>query len=172
MIGRRGFLAASSFGAAALAGGCGFHPIYGRGSAARMALPAVYVNLIANRNGQLLRQELQARLEFTDDAVAKRFTLSVAYSQVGQIVGVQSDNSVTRLRSVGIATWTLLPVDNATKKLAGGVVRSVDGYNIVDEQFFYQALSEEAVERRLATALADQIVIGLSVYFDKHPDKA
>jgi transposase len=51
-------------------------------------------------------------------------------------------------------------------------VRSVDGFNIVDEQYFYQNLSEEAAERRLADELADQIVIGLSVYFNKHPEKA
>ncbi len=172
MITRRTLFAAGAFGAAALSGGCGFHPIYARGSAARAALPAVYVKLIANRNGQLLRQALQTRLEGSNDTVAKRFTLSIGYAEAVQIVNVQADNSVTRLRSVGTATWTLLPVDNTTNKLAGGTVRSVDGYNLIDEQYFYQDLSEEAVQRRLAEALADQIVIGLSVYFDKHPDKA
>jgi LPS-assembly lipoprotein len=172
MITRRALFSAGAFGAAALTGGCGFHPIYARDSAARSALPAVFVKLIANRNGQLLRQALQARLEGTDDTVNKRYTLSVGYGENDQIVNVQADNSVTRLRSVGTATWTLLPVDNATNKLAGGTVRSVDGYNLIDEQYFYQDLSEEAVQRRLAEALADQIVIGLSVYFNKHPDKA
>jgi hypothetical protein len=51
-------------------------------------------------------------------------------------------------------------------------VRTVDGYNVVDSQFFYQNVEEEAAERRLADALSDQIVLGLSVYFDKHPEKA
>jgi LPS-assembly lipoprotein len=172
MITRRAILATAAFGAAGLACGCGFRPIYARGSAARAAMPAVYVKLIANRNGQLLRQALQARLEGSDDTVTKRYTLSIGYGETDQIVNVQADNSVTRLRSVGTATWALVPVDNSSNKLAGGTVRSVDGYNLIDEQFFYQDLSEEAVQRRLAEALADQIVIGLSVYFNKHPDKA
>jgi LPS-assembly lipoprotein len=172
MITRRRFLAAGACGAAALLAGCGFHPIYARGSAARGAMPEIYVNLLVNRNGQLLRQALQARLDGSDDAVAKRFTLSVAYGEAVQIVNVQADNSVSRLRNVGTATWTLSPADNATNKLASGTVRSVDGYNVVDEQYFYQNLSEEAAQRRLAETLADQIVLGLSVYFDKHPEKA
>jgi LPS-assembly lipoprotein len=172
MITRRGFVSAAAFGAASLCGGCGFHPIYARDAAARRALPAIYVNLLANRGGQLLRQALQARLDGTDDAVAKRFALTVAYGESLQVVNVQEDNSVTRLRNVGTATWTLLPYDGSAVKLAGGTVRSVDGYNVIDEQFFYQNLEEEAVERRLADALADQIVLGLSVYFDKHPKQA
>jgi len=172
MITRRQFFAGGALAAAGLSAGCGFHPIYARGSASRGAMPAVYVNLLVNRNGQLLRQALQARLEGSDDAVAKRFTLSVSYGEAVQIVNVQTDNSVSRLRNVGTATWTLFPANDTTNKLASGTVRSVDGYNIVDEQFFYQNLSEEAAERRLADALADQIVLGLSVYFDKHPEKA
>jgi hypothetical protein len=79
---------------------------------------------------------------------------------------------VTRLRNVGTATWSLFPSDGGTVKLAGGTVRTVDGYNVVDSQFFYQNVEEEAAERRLADALSDQIVLGLSVYFDKHPEKA
>jgi LPS-assembly lipoprotein len=172
MITRRHFLAGCACAPAALTAGCGFHPIYARGAASRGALPAIYVNLLVNRGGQLLRQALQARLEGADDAVAKRFTLSVGYAEAVQIVNVQQDNSVSRLRNVGTATWTLFPAGDATNRLAAGTVRSVDGYNIVDEQYFYQNLSEEAAERRLADALADQIVLGLSVYFDKHPEKA
>jgi LPS-assembly lipoprotein len=172
MITRRGFFAGAAFGAAGLCGGCGFHPIYARDAASRRALPSIYVNLLANRPGQLLRQALQERLDGTDDAVAKRFALTVAYTDAVQIVNVQEDNSVTRLRNVGTATWTLLPYDGSAVKLAGGTVRTVDGYNIIDEQYFYQNQEQEASEHRLADALADQIVLGLSVYFDRHPDKA
>jgi LPS-assembly lipoprotein len=172
MISRRGFFGVAAFGAAGFCGGCGFHPIYARDAAARRALPSIYVNLLVNRPGQLLRQALQAKLEGSDDAVAKRFSLTVAYAETVQLVNIQEDNSVTRLRNVGTATWSLFPSDGGTVKLAGGTVRTVDGYNVVDSQFFYQNVEEEAAERRLADALSDQIVLGLSVYFDKHPEKA
>jgi LPS-assembly lipoprotein len=163
MIARRGLV----LGLVAVTAGCGFHPLYGVHAPSGPELASIYVDLIPNRNGQLLRQALQARFEGTDSNVPKRYTLTVAYYEATQGVGVQENNFTTRNRSVGNATWILHPANNASDKLAFGVVRSVDGYNIIDEQFFYQDLSEDAVEHRLAEALADQIKLGLALYFEK-----
>ena len=165
MIGRRVAL----FGLASLTAGCGFRPVYGVGRPSQPALAAVYVNLIPNRSGQLLRQALQARLEGTSGDVPKRYTLSVTYFESVQGLGVQADNSTTRNRDVGNAVWTLTAADSPGLKLAGGGVRSVDGYNIIDEQFFYADLQEDQTQHRLAQALADKIVLAMSLYFDKHP---
>jgi hypothetical protein len=41
----------------------------------------------------------------------------------------------------------------------------VDGLNIFDAQYFAGDLENEAVTRRLADALADQITIQLAAYF-------
>ncbi len=172
MIGRRGILRLGSAGLAAAVSGCGFHPLFAPGGKQSAAMQAVYVDIIANRAGQLLRQALQQRLEGSDDDVAKRYTLSVQFSEAAETLGVQSDNSFTRQRDIGRATWQLYPLGNTASPLVKGNVRSVDGYNVIDEQYFYMDLSEEATQRRLAQALADQIVIGLGVYFGKHSDKA
>ena len=154
---------------AGMTAGCGFHPVYGEGQPGKAALAAVYVNIIPNRSGQLLRQALQAPLEGTSGDVPKRYTLGVGFFEAVSGLDVQADNSTTRNRTVGNATWSLRSADNPAVQLAGGSVRSVDGYNIIDEQFFYQDLEEDAAEHRLAQALADQIVLAMGVYFDKHP---
>ncbi len=151
-----------------LVAGCGFQPLYAIRPAQTASLAAVYVNIIPNRSGQLLRQALQSRLEGAASGVAKRYTLDVGYSESIQGIGVQSDNSTTRNRDVGNAVWSLHSSDNTAIQIAGGTVRSLDGYNIIDEQFFYADLSEDAAERRLAEALADQIVQGLAAYFGTH----
>ena len=151
--------------------GCGFHPLYTSQGLQSARLAAVYVDIIPNRSGQLLRQALQARLEGADSGTAKRFTLDVAYSESVQGLAVQPDNSTTRNRSVGNAVWSLHSSDNAAAQVAGGTVRSLDGYNIIDEQFFYADLTEEVTQRRLAEALADQIVQGLATYFAAHPGR-
>ena len=132
-------------------------------------MATIYVDIIPNRAGQLLRQALQARLESATSGIAKEYTLGVAYFENVEGLGIQSDNSTTRNRNVGSATWSLHPVGNPTIQVAGGTVRTLDGYNILDEQFFYTDLSEEAAQRRLAENLADQIVTGLALYFDRHP---
>jgi len=151
---------------------CGFHPLYAPGGAQEAALQAIYVPIIPDRTGQLLRQALQQRLEGDDSAVAKRYELSISYFKTTANLDVQADNSTTRARDVGTAVWRLHPAGNASDTLTSGTVRSVDGYNIIDEQFFYMDLSEEAAQHRIADALADQIVTGLALYFHKHPDKA
>ena len=165
MIARRALV----LGLAAATAGCGFHPVYGEAQKGNAALAAVYVGIIPNRSGQLLRQALQARLEGASSDVPKRFTLGVSYTEAVSGLDVQPNNATTRNRAVGYATWSLRSADNPAAQLAGGIVRSVDGYNIIDEQFFYQDLEEDAAEHRLAQALADQIALAMAVYFDKHP---
>jgi LPS-assembly lipoprotein len=149
---------------------CGFHPLYAPGSGDDAKLQSVYVAIIPNRPGQLLRQALQQRLEGTDSTVAKRFTLTVTYFEGGEALGIQSDSVITRNRDTGKAVWVLQQSEPPGTKLSYGTVRSVDGYDILNEQFFYSDLAEEAVQRRLADAVADQIVQSLAVYFRAHPN--
>ena len=148
---------------------CGFQPLYSTHLDRSANLPSVYVDIIPNRAGQMLREALQARLEGSSTGVAKQFTLDVAYAETGQALGIQPDNSSTRSRNIGTAIWSLRSAANSAVQVTGGTVRTLDGYNIIDEQFFYATLSEEAVQRRLASALADQIAQGVAVYFRSHP---
>ena len=43
----------------------------------------------------------------------------------------------------------------------------MDGYNVIDNQFFAADLENEVVQRRVAEALADQITLQLASYFAK-----
>ncbi len=151
--------------------GCGFHPLYAPGGAQDVALSEVFVDVIPDRAGQLLRQALQERLEGSDNAAAKRFVLSVAYTPHVVGIGIQNDNSSTRTRVSGDATWSLRAVGAVagTTQITGGTVRALDGYNVIDEQFFYSDLALEAVYGRVADSIADQITQALSVYFRSHP---
>ncbi len=154
------------------AAGCGFHPLYAPGGSAQTGLRDVFVDVIPNRNGQLLRQALQQRLEGTGTDGSKQYELSVALSFPGAAIGVQTDNSSSRTRFLGTANWTLRKAGPFGDKIVSGSVRSLDGANVIDEQFFYSDLSSEAIQRRMGDALADQIVQALAIYFRAHPDKA
>jgi LPS-assembly lipoprotein len=153
--------------AASLAG-CGFHPLYAPSGQTNAALGQVYVDIIANRNGQLLRQALQERLDGTGGEV-QHYELSVLLATYGEGLGVQPDNSNNRTRYIGTATWTLKTGGLLGKKIVSGTARSVDGANVIDAQFFYSDLASDAIDRRLSTALADQIVQSLAIYFRAHP---
>jgi LPS-assembly lipoprotein len=158
---------------AAIAGalpGCGFHPLYaqsGAGSSAvRTGLAEIQVALLPERSGQLLREALVARLERGGSGLARRYDLAVSFGIAGNAIGVDPDSSVSRVRLIGTASWTLTAEDAQRSTLASGVARDVDGYNICDQQFFAMDLENEAVQRRIADAVAETLAQQLAEYFD------
>jgi LPS-assembly lipoprotein len=150
--------------------GCGFHPMYmptasGKPGVAQRELAAISVNIIPDRPGQLLRQALQDRFEGSGSGVARLYDLSVSYSIGGEGIAIQPDTSVTRLRLTGRADWVLRSQDPSRALLVRGNARSVDGINVLDEQFFAADLENEVVQRRIADAIADQIAAQLASFF-------
>lgn len=164
---RRQFLALS---AGVSLAGCGFQPVYmptasGKAGVAQRDLAAIQVDLIPDRPGQVLRQALQDRLEMGASGVAHLYDLSVGFSIAGEGIAIQPDSTVTRIRTIGSANWSLIAQDPGRTRLTSGSARAVDGLNIFDAQYFAGDLENEAVTRRLADALADQITIQLAAYF-------
>ncbi len=151
---------------------CGFQPVYmptasGKAGVAERELAAINVDLIPDRPGQLLRQALQERFEGSGAAAARQYDLSVSFGISGEGIAVQADSISTRLRTIGSANWTLVAQDPGRTRLTSGSARAVDGLNIFDTQYFAADLENEAVTRRLADALADQITLQLAAYFRK-----
>ena len=87
-------------------------------------------------------------------------------------LGTQSDNSTTRQRDVATAIWSLRMAGPGGTQISTGHARAVDGFNVIDEQFFYSDLAEDASQHRLADALADQITQAIAVYFRAHPEQS
>jgi LPS-assembly lipoprotein len=171
-IGRRLLLAG---GAAGLAG-CGFRPIYAPGTGgtigeAQEDLAAVAVAIIPNRSGQELRQALQSRLERQGLAVARRYDLAVALGIGGEAIGIEQDSSVTHIRLVGTASWVLTAQDTQRSLLTQGTAKQLDGFNIINEQFFAADQASDFATKRIAEALADQITLQLAMFFNRRAAK-
>jgi len=176
MILRRSLLQLGGIGGALAAAtalaGCGFRPLYARtesggpGIASR-ELAAVSVDIIPDRPGQLLRQALQDRFEGDGSGVARRYDLNVDYSIPGEGIAILPDSSVTRVRLIANANWTLRAQDPNQTVLATGRARAMDGVNIIQNQYFAADLETEVAQQRLAQAIADQITLQLASYFRK-----
>ena len=151
---------------------CGFHPLYAPGSKTQAGLSEIFVDVILARNGQLLRQALQERLQGSDGEPQQHYILSVNYAVAGQGIGIESDNASTRNRFVGTAYWSLHTPGTIGQRITGGIARTVDGNDVIAAQFFYSDLNAEAVNRRIGEAIADQIVQALAKYFRTHPGLA
>jgi LPS-assembly lipoprotein len=155
-----------------LLGSCGFRPVYGSSSGgaagpAQAGLAAVSVALIPERSGQLLRQALQERLERGGAGVAHRYDLVVSFGLGAEGIAIAPDSSSSRTRLIGTASWRLVSQDTQRSTLISGTARDVDGYNILDQQYFAADLENEVVQKRVVEALADQIALQLAAWFNK-----
>lgn len=149
--------------------GCGFRPVYmptesGKPGVAARELSAIDVAIIPDRPGQLLRQALQERFA-SDAGPPHRYGLAAQFYIAGEGVGIQPDNTVTRIRLTGIANWTLTSREPARTVLTTGSARAMDGYNVFSGQYFAATMENEAVQKRLAEAVADQVTLQLATWF-------
>ncbi len=138
----------------------------GTAGVAQRELAAIEVDLIPDRPGQVLRQALQERLELGNDGVAHRYDLTVGIldSRRGhwQSSGYHRDtHSPDRQRELDAGRRRI----RAHADVTSGFAKAVDAVNIIDEQYFAADLSNEAIQKRLAEAMADQITLQLAIFF-------
>lgn len=168
MSSRRALIALSG----ALLGGCGFRPMYGprpEGSVPQ-GLETIRVGLIPERNGQLLRRNLEQRLGA--GGAQMRYDLRVGLGYGIDLQGFARDGTPSRVRITASASWFLYDTGSPPRLVASGSERAFDAYNVPENQFFAADTSREATERRLLDQLAEDIVRRLAVRFDSGPPTA
>lgn len=155
-----------------MAAGCGWHPLYGGGSGgpAQKELAAINVALIPERSGQLLRLALQERFERFGLSDAKLYDLVVSFGINSEGIAIRQDSTVTRIRMTGVADWKLIGQTPTRATVTSGFARAVDGLDVIDQQLFAADMQSDAVTRRLAGAVADQISEQLASFFRKRTD--
>ncbi len=149
--------------------GCGFHPLHGDASA-NAHLPDIFVTTIPGRSGQLLRQALQQRLAGSSEAAPQGYTLRVSYALDNESIGIHGDNTSSRYRVIGRANWALASVAPSPVFLASGSARSVDGFNVIETQYFAATLASESTTERVSDNLAESITTQVASWFAAHPD--
>ena len=165
VLGRRGMCVGSLLALA----GCGFQPVYmptasNKPGPAQRGLASVYVAIIPDRPGQILREALQERLG--DDAgTPAAYDLAVTFGVSGEGVAIEANDIATRLRLIGNANWRLMDHDAKRTVLTSGTARALDGVNIFDSQYFAADLEVEAEQRRIAENLATQIATQIAIWF-------
>jgi LPS-assembly lipoprotein len=159
-----------ALGSAGALAGCGFQPVYmptasGQAGPARRELQTINVNLIPDRPGQLLRQDLQERLADDSGQAPFRYDLEVRFTISGEGIGIEQDTVATRVRMIGHASWKLRERNEAQTQITTGDARAMDAVNVIDQQFFEADLDTEQVQKRIASAVADQIALQLAAFF-------
>lgn len=140
--------------------GCGLEPVYSGGShgVAATGLTDIAVGPIADHAGYLVRGELAARMGDAVDHPHYRLDVELDDQILG--FGIRGDNTVTRERRTLRARYKLVAVASNTVVLDATATTDA-GIDRVSSDYAVVAAENSALER-LATDLADQIVIRLA----------
>lgn len=142
---------------AAALSGCGFTPLYSEASVARQIGGTIDIAPLDGPFGFAMRDRIETRLGPAQNA---RYILTIATRIEEDERAIRADNSITRFTLDAMSTFTVTPVgqDQAVYR---DTARAFTAYSAIASAFATRAAEEDA-RRRLAEALADQIVLKLS----------
>lgn len=148
-------------------GGCGYRPLYASGARGGVAgdLAAVKIGLIPNRTGQQLRNFLLDRMNPRGEPGQPLYKLEIAIIPSRQELGVRRDDTSSRANFILDGKYRLLDANNG-RTLFDAESQRVASYNISDDDFSTISAAA-AARRRVARELADEIVIRVSIYFNR-----
>lgn len=142
---------------------CGLQPLYSGGSKGAVAstLGTITVDPIEGKNGWLMRNALNDRMDTRDES-APQFRLVVALDDRIEGFGVRADDTVTRERRTLRARYQLIAISTGETVL-DATAGSDAGIDVVSSEYATIAGENSALEN-LTQKVADQIVTRLSLY--------
>ena len=148
--------------------GCDFQPLYGNrdkaGDAVFNDFAQTKIDTIADRSGQLLRNELLDRMNYRGEPVKPAYELKIRLTENTQNILVRSDEIPTAANVTSIADYEL--IDIATKRvLTSGRSTSINRVNILRSPYSTVVSSEDA-QRRAAAQIAEDIRTRIGIYFN------
>lgn len=143
---------------------CGFRPLYGDQSASAVSsqeLAAVQIDLIKDREGQMLRNTLLDRFQPAGAAPKPLYNLTIGISIQKVGLAINPDETGSRANYIMLADYMVRSLaDNSV--LFKGRSRAVTGYNVLDSEFATTS-SEADAARRAVYDLSEQITTRVSI---------
>jgi len=153
--------------------GCGFRPLYAPPAgtsaedSAAVRLAAVHVDPIANREGQLLRNELVDLLDPGRHQADTDYNLQVTLKYRQSDLAYEDTGFATRANLRIDARYVLVQQSSGTP-LTTGLSRVVTSYNLTDS-FFSAYTTAESERHRAVKQIAHDIRRRLAAYFISNP---
>lgn len=150
---------------------CGFHPVYGShnsesGSPVAVALNSVAIDNIADRPGQILRNDLIDRMYVKGRPSLPTLTLSVKIRNTEEDLGILTNATATRSLMNTYGDYQLK--DRKGTVLVWGTAHSTTSFDKLNDIYGTLTAREDAYQRTL-NEVSEQIVNRLSLYFSEHP---
>ncbi len=149
--------------------GCGFHPMHGQFGQDVVKNSPVYqsmkIDIIPDRSGQILRNDLMDRLYVYGEPTAPLYTLTIApIKESSRDLAITKSSEATRAQLWLTTTMTLK--NNSGEVLLTRDLRSTASYNTLESEFATRVTEKSARESALGD-LARQAELNLTLYFNQ-----
>jgi LPS-assembly lipoprotein len=148
--------------AAALLSACGFEPVYRPGGDLKDRLTGIYVDPVDSRIGQATRGALLDAIAAPDRNPDARYRLTMNLTEKRESLGIQADETVSRVNINLTADWVLRRVDLEQTVVGSGLTRRSEPFNVVDDDFanvIAQRDAEELVGRLTGEAIRTHVML-------------
>lgn len=144
--------------------GCGFHPVYASRAdgAGREELAKVRIDLIADRIGQQLRNELLDRFNPRGDAGPSLYRLGVTLQQRRVETSIRRDETTRTVRYEVDARFSLVDVANASVAM-NGISRAATTYTVFTSEFATLSAENDA-RTRAVREIADDLALRVGAF--------
>ncbi len=148
---------------------CGFSPVYGShqaedGSPVADQLNNISVENIADRDGQVLRNDLIDRMYGKNRPVTPAYKLRVKITSTEASLGILANATATRAQLDMTGEYIL--TDAAGNEMLRGHAHSVASFDLLDQIYGSVAARQSAHERTLHE-ISEQITNRVSLYFSE-----
>lgn len=146
---------------------CGFRPLHSQSSDVNLShyLSSIEVESIADRSGQILRNDLQTRLSPRGPSSNTTFTLTTSLNESIQHLAIQKNAFAVRANLQLEVTYNLIRKSDKTVLLTSRNT-VVTSYNITSSDYATLIAQKDARERALKE-IADAMHTQLSVFIVK-----
>lgn len=139
--------------------GCGFRPLHGQYSAGEnpgstASLSTVYVELIPDRSGQMMRTALERRFSPNGQQSAQQYKLAIMLGESISQLAVEQNAFATRANLILTATYNLVRTQDGYQYPTGSLT-AVSSYNILASNYATRAAELNARERAIETLAND-----------------
>lgn len=149
--------------------GCGFRPLYGsQGGAGREELARVRIDLIPDRIGQQLRNELLDRFNPRGEARDAQYRLGVVVRTRRVDTAIRRDETTRTVRLEVDAQYSLIELANSTVPLTG-VSRAATTFTVFTSEFATLSAENDA-RARAVREIADDLALRIGAFLARSSD--
>lgn len=149
-----------------MAGACGFEPLHkARSGGASRSLATIRIELIKDREGQILRNLLLDRLSPHGPPERPAYLLKVNLGESKLSLGIRRDQTATRANLLLTANFSLKRISDE-KEVLSGVVSSTSSFNLLRSEFSTLS-AEQGARRRSLKDISDEIRTRVAIFLGR-----